>query len=243
MEEHPTSQDSIALVTVDLDNCLWETDAVIINAERISFEVLVHQIPEIAELFTIETLREYKQDLASCFPAMAHQVSKLRFETLRRACLQAGYTGDHARLAAQTAFDAFYRERSNISLFDGALDALKELANDFHLIALTNGNADLEQIGIRQLFDHHICAEEAGAAKPDPLIFDTALGRYGLKPHQAIHIGDHPHQDIEGARSHGMHTIWVNVLNLEWPSELAPANHQISHLAQLPDTVRAIAAG
>ena len=42
-------------------------------------------------------------------------------------------------------------------------------------IAVTNGNANLEKIGIDDLFDGHINAAMAGAAKPHRPIFDAAV--------------------------------------------------------------------
>ena len=41
-------------------------------------------------------------------------------------------------------------------------------------------------------------------------MFEAALGHNGARPEEAVHIGDHPIDDIQGAASVGMHTVWAN---------------------------------
>lgn len=228
---------SIQLITFDLDNTLWETDPIIYRAEQASYDALIAAHPDIASLYTLEGVRQYKSDLAECYPSLVHQVSKIRFETLRRIALQAGLFGDEAERIAQIAFDAFYHERSQVTPFEQAFEKLEQLSEIYSLIALTNGNADLEMIGIHHLFDAHYNGEEIGAAKPAPDMFEAALKKAGVEARQAVHVGDHPEQDIQAARDLGFHTIWVNVLEKEWPQELTPADLSINHLSELPAAI------
>lgn len=228
---------SIQVLTFDLDNTLWETDPVIIRAEQASYQALLQHCPHVADLYTLEGVREYKGQLAECYPSLAPQISKLRYETLRRIALQAGVDHDQAARVATSAFDVFMEERSRLTLFDGALAALEELAQRFPLIALTNGNANLAAVGLDHLFSAHFSAEQVGTAKPEPDMFQAALAHQNIKPHQCLHIGDHPHQDVDAARQLGFHTLWVNVLDQTWPDELASPSHQIQHLDELVATI------
>jgi HAD superfamily hydrolase (TIGR01549 family) len=48
---------------------------------------------------------------------------------------------------------------------------------DFDLYALSNGNADIQRVGLGHLFKQHFSAAGVGAAKPDPRMFQAALDR------------------------------------------------------------------
>ncbi|MOA47848.1 dUMP phosphatase [compost metagenome] len=50
---------------------------------------------------------------------------------------------------------------------------------------------------------------------------------------QAVHIGDHPSDDIAGARRAGLHAIWFNPAHKPWEGE-EPPSAVIHNLAELP---------
>jgi putative hydrolase of the HAD superfamily len=51
----------------------------------------------------------------------------------------------------------------------------------------------------------------AGAAsKPDPRIFQVALGAVGCDPADAAMVGDHPLRDVAGAQQAGLHGVWLD---------------------------------
>jgi HAD superfamily hydrolase (TIGR01509 family) len=68
----------------------------------------------------------------------------------------------------------------------------------------------LEQLGIGSLLSTIITPADAGVAKPDPAIFEVALGRLGVTPQRALHIGDGA-ADEEGAAAAGMRFAWSPV--------------------------------
>jgi putative hydrolase of the HAD superfamily len=61
----------------------------------------------------------------------------------------------------------------------------------------------LERAGLAGYFAAVVSSAEAGAAKPDPAIFAYALGRLGVPPGRALHIGDSD-ADRDGARAAGL---------------------------------------
>ncbi|HEU4449616.1 MAG TPA: HAD family hydrolase [Gaiellaceae bacterium] len=61
----------------------------------------------------------------------------------------------------------------------------------------------LERVGLRALFTEVVSSAEAGAAKPDPAVFATALSRLGVPPERALHIGDGD-ADRDGAAAAGL---------------------------------------
>ena len=56
-----------------------------------------------------------------------------------------------------------------------------------------------------------VTSEEVGIEKPDALIFNHALNKIDLKPHQVIMIGDNYLKDIEGARNVGIKAFQVSL--------------------------------
>lgn len=52
-------------------------------------------------------------------------------------------------------------------------------------------------------------SDECGIRKPDPEIFHLTLRRMGVAPEHAVHVGDDPILDVEGALEAGMGVIQV----------------------------------
>jgi putative hydrolase of the HAD superfamily len=50
-------------------------------------------------------------------------------------------------------------------------------------------------------------SDECGIRKPDPEIFRLTLRQIGVAPEDAVHVGDDPILDVEGARAAGMAVI------------------------------------
>ena len=112
--------------------------------------------------------------------------------------------------------------------------ALDRLRSRYRLFALSNGNADLHRCGIGDLFDGHVTAIAAGAAKPDARIYAVLIRMAGVSAAEILHVGDDPLADVDGARQAGMQTIWLNRGGeREWPKELAPPARTISTLAEI----------
>lgn len=231
---------TVQLITLDLDNTLWETEPVIIRAEQACFQWLEQHCPSVTQLYSLESFREYKHQLAQSYPQWQHQISKLRLEALRRAIMQAGCDIQVAEEKAQQAFDVFMQARNRVTLFDGVPEVLSQLKQRYSLIALTNGNADLAMIGIQDLFDACFHAEQTGAAKPAPDLFLAALKYTNLDASQAIHAGDHQEQDILAAKQLGYKTVWVNLKQQRWQYSDNQPDQTIQKISQLPDAIAKI---
>ena len=113
--------------------------------------------------------------------------------------------------------------------------ALESLASRYKLVAVTNGNARLERIGIDHLFHAVVSARTAGAAKPARPIFDAAVSAGGAAAHETLHVGDHPEFDVDGARAAGLVAVWLNRNGHEWPDSLEPPDRTIADLSELDE--------
>ena len=98
--------------------------------------------------------------------------------------------------------------------FRGNPPVLAELKQrGYRLAVLTNLRRDMEeltgQLGIREYLEFCITSREAGE-KPATAIFEAAIKRMGIRPDQAIHVGDQPRSDVEGARDAGLHPVLID---------------------------------
>jgi len=66
------------------------------------------------------------------------------------------------------------------------------------------------ELGLLGYFDVVVCSAELGIEKPDPRIFEAALGRLGLQPQEVLHVGDTIAEDVEGARRAGLDYVWLD---------------------------------
>ncbi len=104
--------------------------------------------------------------------------------------------------------------------------------------AITNGypllqNNKLTFAGLHPLLDIAVVSGDEGVDKPQAEIFRRVAARLGVACTQCLYVGDHPINDVQGARSAGMRTVRVNYG--------FPANHP-TYDAPLPDDVPEITA-
>ena len=224
----------IRAITMDLDDTLWEIHPVIHRAERRLYEWMGKYYPRITEKYSREAILEQRQAIAVEFPQRNHDYTFLRRTVLSRAGVAAEY-GEQFVDEAMEIFDAV---RNDVVIFPEVRPALEALRDDYVLIAVTNGNANLQKIGIDDLFHDVVSARSAGIAKPAPEIFDVAVRAGGAKAHQTLHVGDHPEIDVAGARAAGLPSVWVNRSGQRWPKEFAKPDGIVTHVGQLQSLLR-----
>jgi len=223
---------SIRLITFDLDDTLWDVRPVLHSAELTLREWLARHTPDLND-FSVEALGAIRRTLLNAQPELRHRISELRRRILCHALEEAGYPRDEACELAEQAFQVFLEARHAVQLFPEVHPTLELLANHYRLGVLTNGNADVRRLGLADYFDFTLCAEELGIGKPDPRPFCEALKRAGVAAEHAVHIGDHPSDDIGGAQRAGMRAIWFNPNGGPWQDDGHP-DAIIGNLAELP---------
>jgi 16S rRNA (cytidine1402-2'-O)-methyltransferase len=149
-----------------------------------------------------------------------------------------GVLEEDARALARQAFHIFLDARHEVELFDGALEILDILSRDYVLGALTNGNADIRRLEVSRFFDFGYSSASVGVSKPAPEMFRAALAHARSHPEEAVHVGDHLLDDIEGASGVGMHTIWVNLDRITPSEDAATPSHVVHDLVDVPRRIR-----
>lgn len=137
-----------------------------------------------------------------------------------------------------------YREQmvAHAYLDDGITGLLAELGRWYRLGVITNGCAPiqhptLERLGLNHgLFELVLCANEVGAYKPHPAIYEHMLDATGLEPQQVVMVGDNYEHDVVGAANLGMEAIWVNTHGADTAGRDAAAAI-VDHVVELRDLV------
>lgn len=220
----------IRAITLDLDNTLWEIDPVIHRAEAALWSWLSENYPRIPESFSegdVAVLREVT--IEKYWKHKCHDYRFLRKKVIELLAREAGYGAE----VVEPAFKVFDDARNNVELYPDVLPDLEVLFSRFTVVAVTNGNANLQTIGIRHLFHDVVSAADVGAAKPARRIFEVAIRKAGVSPEEILHVGDHPETDVDGGRQAGLRTAWVNRVNAEWPDQLPPPDLTVSTISEL----------
>lgn len=225
---------NIRTITLDLDDTLWAIHPVIKRAEERLYTWMSEHYPRVTELFTPEDLMEVRTAVIAEHRDRLHDLTFLRRTILARLGQAVGYGDSYV----DEAFAVFVEARNDVELFPEARPALEFLAERFVLVAVTNGNADLEKIGIDDLFDDVVSAAMAGAAKPDRPIFDMAVKAGGASAAETLHVGDHPLCDVHGARDAGLRAVWVNREGDDWPGEYHAPDGEVQHIGELRELLQ-----
>lgn len=185
-------------------------------------------------LDALGTLLELEPPWAHLRRALGDDVPEERLVAAVRA--EMAYYRDHSHEGCDAASLAALRERAAAVLseqlgrpvdverlmgairfraFPDAVPALEALgARGLTLVCVSNWDCALpevlERTGLDSYFDGEVTSAGAGARKPDPAIFRPALEIAGCEPAEALHVGDTPEEDVEGARAAGIPVLLID---------------------------------
>lgn len=218
----------VKAVLFDLDDTLWPIVPVIERAERVLHEWLQQHAPSVAMAHSIESLRA--QRMALMAKDARYRIDLL---ALRHAGLTAAFTAcgaDHSRI--DEAMGVFATARNAVTPYDDVLPALLRLGGKVALGTISNGNADLESIGLAGHFRISIAAHHFGTAKPDRAIFQAACDALQVAPEHSVYVGDDPLLDVVGAQEAGLRAVWMNRFERTLPAGIT-ADAQCTTLMEL----------
>jgi len=230
----------IKLITFDLDDTLWPIHAVIKNASIEMQRWLDENYPAISQHYSSNQLFTLRTELIKQHPQLSGDLTQLRKKTLYQAAFHSGFSESQAFDISEQAFNVFFSERNKVTLFPHALTTLQTLNEKFSLIAISNGNADLSVIGIKDLFMEHFKAEAGKPAKPDPTMFHMALEFAEVNAEECVHVGDSFECDIQIAHQLGFKAVYVDILNQNHREAMKLADASINSLKELPNIIQSL---
>ena len=218
------------VISLDLNDTLWPVAPVIAAAEAALLSWLREHHPRAVLGLTVDSMRDLRTRVAERFPSKSHDLTFLRRQALAEMFAAAGYPDGPA---VDDAFDIFLSQRNRVEFYADVRPALTRLRAKYRLFAVSNGNADLERCGVADLFDGHVTASAAGAAKPDARIYAHLLRAAGVPPIEVLHVGDDPLADVVGATRAGLQAVWLNRDARIWPEQFAPPARTVTTLAEI----------
>ncbi len=126
------------------------------------------------------------------------------------AAVGAGPRADTAGAAVTEAFVHLDRPR----LFDDAVPCLDALEGAGIRLGIITARPDAARVvaplGIHRRFAVIVDAFTCHSAKVDPRPYAHALRDARVRPHEALHVGDHPDHDVAWARAAGMRAVLLD---------------------------------
>ena len=195
-------------VFFDLDHTLWDFD----KNSGLTFE----------KIFNLNKVNVNLNDFLTVYEPINFKYWKLyREEKVTKAALRYGRLKeafDGVGVVVEDDIihllsDSYIEQLSSFNhLFDGTLEILNYLKDKYQLHIITNGFEEAQEkkmvtSNIKQYFRTVTNSEMVGVKKPNPKIFNFALGLANAKANESVMIGDNIEADIEGAHKIGMHTI------------------------------------
>lgn len=197
------------------------------------------------------SLTQFTQHFAADF---ANQLGPIAFDTLNDAIQHADEGGYRPKedmftdlLAVlpwtqpptvEGLYDYYYTLYPQCALaMPDAYDSLDRLhALGLRTGIVTNGpptqNDKIDILGLRRYMEVILVSDDVGIKKPDARIFALALEALALPAEEAVFVGDHPGNDILGARAAGLRPIWMRGHH-PWPPEYPEPKLQVDSLHDL----------
>jgi FMN hydrolase / 5-amino-6-(5-phospho-D-ribitylamino)uracil phosphatase len=188
-------------ILFDLDDTLWPIAPVILQAEEILFAWLREHAPRVAQCG-----QQARLELLARQPEFQLDLGKLR----RAGLLAAFETAGEDAAKVELAMAEFFAARNAVVPYDDVVPGLLRLKGRVRLGAITNGNADLQTIGLAHHFQAAVSAPQLGVAKPEPAIFLAGCRALDVAPWDAVYVGDDVLLDVQGAQKVGMRGVWMN---------------------------------
>lgn len=230
---------NIEALSFDLDDTLYENHPLMIEAEKKLLSHITNHYPQ-AQTLTRKDWRQLKLTHLKASPALMSDMGELRRLTLQTGLSSVGYQGEVLKQAVSDCFDYFYHQRSNFKVNKNICSLLEELGNRAPLVAITNGNVNLEQIGIADYFTHCFKASVTQPMKPHKKMFDLASDALNVEHRKILHVGDNLEKDVMGAISAGMQSAWFacdRPMDLKRERTSVLPHVQLDDLNQLKDLV------
>lgn len=124
----------------------------------------------------------------------------------------------------------------HLALYEDALPCINTLKSRGLVVGMISNiysdlNRTCTRLGLADVLHFWVTSKEAASEKPHPAIFQLALAKAEVQPHEAIHVGDQYYSDVTGARGVGITPVLIDRTSLSPEQDCTV----ISGLMELPD--------
>jgi len=164
-----------------------------------------------------------------------------RYEEAWRDCFkqvfcEIGLEGD-ASYAAKAAVKSMTIQ----DVFDDVPRALASIQQRYSTAILSNADDDflfplLESTGME--FRTVLSSEMVKAYKPHPAPFMRIMEMMDIKPNEAVYVGDNQFDDVKGAKSVGMFTVWLNRNGNTLDESIPKPDYEVTSFDDLPGILK-----
>ena len=121
--------------------------------------------------------------------------------------------------------------------FDDVPRALAIIQQRYSTAVLSNADDDflfplLDRTGMQ--FCAVLSSEMVKAYKPHPAPFIRIMEILDIKPCEAVYVGDNQFDDVKGAKSVGMFTVWLNRNGKTLDDSITKPDHEVTSFDDLP---------
>ncbi|BDI29156.1 haloacid dehalogenase [Capsulimonas corticalis] len=204
-------------VLFDLDNTLYDREA--------AFDRwLIWFLDEVLKLEGLEERAALTAEVAA-MDARGYGSKRAIFQRLRQR-----YPAPPGMPApsVEIFYDQFFTQMRVEPETRALLAALRDADIPYGIV--TNGSRiqarKITEMGFDKGTDCVFVSGLVGWDKPAGAIFEMAARKLDLPPSEILFVGDHPHNDIWGAREAGMRTAWLH-RGQTWPAETCGAPPEI----------------
>ena len=195
-------------VFFDIDDTLYSTSEFAALARRNGIEAMRRYG---LRLPTEMLLKELEEVIAEFSTNYEHHFDKLLLRMPRRA-----YAGVNPGLLIAAGVSAYHDTKmSHLQPFPDAVDALTRLADTDLIRGIITAGLEVKQsekIIRLKIYDlltptAIFISDQIGVSKPNPKLYLKACEETGIRPGEAMYVGDHPVNDIDPPNSIGMITV------------------------------------
>ncbi|MCX8638975.1 5-amino-6-(5-phospho-D-ribitylamino)uracil phosphatase YigB [Gilliamella sp. B3172] len=199
----------IKAITFDLDDTLYDNSLIVENAEAQMIKVL--QKYDALQHLTLADFHAEKKAMLALDPEIYHDVIVWRIKTIISVLTKAKVSPVQIPAITDEAMACFTFWRHKMHVPNVTHQLLTQLATKYPLAVITNGNVEIDKIGLNDYFQFSLRGGADGRSKPFPEIFELAAQKLALPADQILHVGDNLSTDVNGAINSGFLACWINI--------------------------------
>jgi HAD superfamily hydrolase (TIGR01549 family) len=240
----------IDAVFFDGDQTLWDFQKVMHAALMVTLGELQAARPgPLSRALRIHDLRVDRDTVARELEGEEYDLARLRqlgfARTIERLSPYGHWTAAENETLIEELTASYFRHRdSDPALFEDTLPGLEALKTHYRLGLLSNGSRLPQDVGLDGYFETIVFAQDHRVNKPDPELFTIARNFLQVEASHCVLIGDHPLNDVVGAKRSGWKAIWID---REYSGHYKPPEGYdeqpdavITSLLQLPEILQSL---